>query len=160
MPVAVARDAPARPADGSTEGRLRRALWAVSVATYLGAAVELVLVEHWHEWQQWIALATVAVSLATVASGWRAPSAGTLRAVRAVSGVVLAVSVVGVGFHLWGNFQFSLEVAPSDTLWERAVDTLTGGNPAFAPGTPAVAAVLALAATTRHPVLGEGDSGE
>lgn len=142
---------PAPVAAGSTEGRLRRVVWAVAVATYLGAAVELALVEHWHEWEQWIALATVAVALVATASGWRAPSAGTLRAVRVVSGAVLAVSVAGVGFHLWGNFAFSREVSPGDGAWERAADTLTGGSPAFAPGVLAVAAALALAATIGHP---------
>ncbi len=135
----------------STEDRLRGVLWAVAVATYLGAAVELVLVEHWAEWQQWISLVAVAVALAATASGWRAPSAGTLRAARVVSLAVLAVSVVGVGFHLWGNFEFSHEVSPGDSASERAWDTLSGGNPAFAPGMLAIAAALALAAAWRHP---------
>lgn len=139
----------------SDADRLRGVLWAVALAVYLGAAVELALVEHWAEWQQWIALATVAVALAATASGWWAPSPGTLWAVRAASGAVLAVSVLGVGFHLWGNFDFSLEVAPGDTALERLWDTLSGGNPAFAPGMLAVAAVLALAATWGHPA---GDS--
>ena len=143
----------------STEGRLRRVLWAVAVATYLGAAVELVLVEHWAEWQQWIALVAVAVALAATAGGWRAPSAGTLRAVRVASGAVLALSLLGVGFHLWGNLAFSREVAPGDSLWERAADTLTGGNPAFAPGMLAVAAALALGATVGHPAWKAGPDG-
>ena len=140
----------------STEGRLRGVLWGVSLATYLGAAVELALVEHWAEWQQWMALLTVAVALATTASAWRAPSGRTLRAVRVVSVAVLAVSVVGVGLHLWGNLEFSREVSPGDGLWGRVWGTLSGGNPAFAPGVLAVAAVPALAAAWRHPALGEG----
>ena len=148
MPAVAAQDAPAHT---STEGRLRGVLWAVASAVYVGAAVELALVEHWAEWEQWIALVAVGVALAATASGWRRPSAGTLRAVRVASGAVLAVSVLGVGFHLWGNFEFSLEVSPGDTAAERLWDTLSGGNPAFAPGMLAVAAALSLAAAWRHP---------
>ena len=151
MPATLPPPSTAEITAGTTEGRLRGILWAVALAVYLGAAVELALVEHWAEWQQWIALVVVGVAGAVTAVGWRSPSPGTLRAVRAVSAVVLVVSVVGVGFHLWGNFEFSREVAPGETAVERLWDTVSGGNPAFAPGMLAVAAVLALAAVWRHP---------
>ena len=125
-------------------------LWAVASATYLGAAVELVISAHWAEWQQWVAFVAVGLGLAVVAWAWRTPSARSLAAVRAVSAAVAVVAVVGVVLHLKGNYGFSAEVSPDDTTWERMIDTFTGGNPAFAPGMVAVGAVLAYAATWRH----------
>ena len=133
------------------EGWLRRVLWAVALAVYAGAAVELALAEHWAEWRQWIAFVAVGAAGASVVAAWRAPSPATLGVARGLSAGVLVVSVLGVGLHLWGNYGFSLEVAPGDDAWERTWDTLKGGNPAFAPGMLAVAAVLGLAAAWRHP---------
>ena len=135
----------------STEQRLRSALWGVALAVYLGSAVELGLAEHVEGWRQWIALVAVGLGLAASAWAWRRPGPGVLAAVRWVSLAVLAVGVLGVGFHLWGNLTFSLDVAPQETTLERVWDTLTGGNPAFAPGMLAVAAALSLAATWSHP---------
>ena len=158
-PAAPPRAASGRPAPAPVEGRLRTALWAVSAAVYVGAAVELGISEHVEGWRQWIALVAVAAGLGVGAWGWRRPSGRALGWVRGVSWSVAAVSALGVGFHLWGNYQFSREVAPLDTAWARAWDTLAGGNPAFAPGMLAVAAVLALAATWGHPAAHDRTAG-
>ena len=142
------------------EERLRSALWGVSLAVYLGSAVELGLAEHYEGWRQWMALVAVGLGLAVSAWAWRRPGPGVLAAVRWLSVAVLAVGALGVGFHLWGNLTFSLDVAPLETTAGRAWDTLTGGNPAFAPGMLAVAAALSLAATWAHPRLRQSGDGE
>lgn len=134
-------------ASSSLESRLRGALWSIASATYLGAFVELVLSSHYEQWRQWMAFVTVAVGLAAVVWAWRAPSPRSVRTAALVSAAVAGVSLLGVGFHLWGNAQFSLEVDPGGRLAERVWDTLTGGNPAFAPGMLAIAAASAWAAT-------------
>ncbi len=140
-----------RSPDRSIEERLRSALWGVALAVYLGSAVELGLAEHFHGWRQWIALVAVGLGLAASAWAWRRPGPTVLAAVRWIGVATLAVGVLGVGFHLWGNLTFSLDVTPLESVAERIWDTLPGGNPAFAPGMLAVAAALSLAATWAHP---------
>ncbi len=136
---------------GASGDWLRTVVWAVAGATYLGALTDMVLVEHYEEWRQWIAVVAAAAGLASVAWAWTTPTARSLKTVHVVSAGIAAISVLGIAFHLWGNVQFSIEVAPDETLRERLWDTLSGGNPALAPGMMAVAAVLGWAAAWDHP---------
>ncbi|WP_412067787.1 hypothetical protein [Rubrivirga sp. IMCC43871] len=134
-----------------TERGLRRFLLAAAAVTYLGGAVELVLVEHWGEWQQWIAFVLIVVGLAAVAWAARAPSPRSLGALRWFGLVVGIGAFAGVALHGWGNAAFAREIDPGLSLLGTVAEGATGGNPLFAPGMVALAAALGVAAGWRHP---------
>ena len=138
----------------AAEPWLRRFLLAAAVATYLAAAVELVLVDHYEEWQQILPFVMIAIGLAAAGWAWAAPGPGSVRAARWAGALAAAVSGLGVYFHVEGNLGFAREVHPGAGVAELAWDALSGGNPLLAPGMIALAGLLAAAATYRHPVLG------
>ncbi len=138
----------------TAERQLRRFLLATAAATYLAAAVELVLVEHYADTAQIIPFVLIVAGLAAVAWAWASPSRRSLAALRGVGALVVFGSLVGIGLHVKGNVAFALEVQPDAGLGEVVWDGLSGGNPLLAPGMVALAGVLAAAATHRHPALG------
>ena len=127
----------------------RRFLLGVAAAVYAGAAVELVLVDHYEDWKQLVPFVVIVLGLGT--SAWLAssPGASAVRAVRVVAGLAVAAAGVGVGLHLWGNLEFVREVNAGAGFAEALWDALSGGNPLLAPGMVALAGVLAAAATYR-----------
>jgi hypothetical protein len=68
-------------------------------------------------------------------------------------GLVVCGSLFGIYEHLANNFAFQREMNPSAPMAHALVSAVAGANPLLAPGTLAVAAVLALAASYNHPAL-------
>ena len=135
----------------SVELRLRRALLAAAAVTYLGAAVEMALVEHYDGVWQLMPFALVAAGLGTVGAAWPAPTARPWL-LAGVGAVVVVGSVLGVYFHLEGNWALAAEVRPDEPLASRVWHALSGGNPLLAPGMVGLAGALGAAAG-----LGSGD---
>ncbi len=129
----------------------RRFLLGTAAAVYAAVAVELVLVDHIEDWQQWIPFVAVAAGLAAI--GWLSVSRGSVavRAVRVTALLGVATSLAGVCLHLWGNAAFAREVDPTLSAAGIVWESLAGGNPAVAPGLVALASILAAAATRRSP---------
>ena len=140
-----------------TESGLRSVLFWASVGTYVGAIVELALVEHWHGWQQWLPFVMAGAGVAAAVAASRALTSRTVRALRAVSALVVVGSVAGMVLHVRGNAEFALEVRPDTTGLDLVLEAATGASPLLAPGMMAVAAVLGAAWSWRHPAL-EGAS--
>ena len=67
--------------------------------------------------------------------------------------MVVCGSLFGIYEHYANNVAFQREISPSTPMRDALVQAVAGGNPLLAPGTLAVAAVLALAATYYHPAL-------
>ena len=134
----------------------RRFLLGTAAAVYVGAAVELYLVGHYHGWTQVVPFVLIALGLASVL--WARARAGrrSLGAVRAASALVVAGSVLGVGLHVKGNLAFEREVHPDAPLAGAVWEAARGASPLLAPGALALAGVLAAAAAWRHPALGSG----
>lgn len=135
------------------ERLLRRAMQSAAAATFVGALLELALVDHVDGWRQWMAFAFAGLGLVALVWAWRDPRRPVLRAVRAVSVVVAVGALSGIVLHGVGNAEFEREVKPNASTAEVAWGGLTGGNPFFAPGMLALAAALTAAATLRHPAL-------
>lgn len=138
----------------SAEARLRRFLLATAAVVYVGAAVELALVGHVEGALQLVPFGLVGAGLAAVLWVRASASAASVKTLRLVSAVVAAGSLWGIALHVKGNLEFEREVNPDlslpDALWEAA----QGVSPLLAPGTLALAAVLAAAATW-HPTAKE-----
>jgi hypothetical protein len=151
----------------ATAPLLRRGLLWLGALTALGTTVELAVERHWTQpimFLAWAAVAAVAAALAVLTGR---PSAARVRLARILAAVVIAVAVVGVGEHVYGNFDAgaldrdyatSWDGLPLATRWWLAASKAVGPSPPLAPGALAQAAICALLATARHPALTSKDS--
>ncbi|HEX8633843.1 MAG TPA: hypothetical protein VF703_06800 [Pyrinomonadaceae bacterium] len=134
--------------------RLRRFLWVFSVLLLGGALLELWLIEHTEDPVQFIPFGLCGLgALATLAALVR-PQRATLMVLRVCMAIVVLGSLLGVYLHVESNLALQREISPNATTGATLYGALGGANPLLAPGILAVAAVLALAATYRHPALG------
>jgi hypothetical protein len=137
--------------------RLRRFLLLVSAMLLGGTVLELWLVGHTETVVQLIPFALCGLGLIVVIAGLLHTRRATLLALRVCAGLLLLGSLFGVYEHVLGNIAFQNEIHPGATTREVLMGAVGGGNPLLAPGILALAAVLAAAATYRHPTLVAGD---
>lgn len=137
------------------EQRLRKFLLLLAGGICVGTVVELLLATHWEGPVQWIPFGLCLLGLAAIITVLRRPQRSAILALRAVMVVVALGSLYGVWEHLEGNLGFAQEIRPNATTFQWLLGGLSGGNPLLAPGILALAAIVALAATYYHPVLGK-----
>ena len=142
---------------------LRRGLLGLAGIMTLGIGVELAVERHWTQPIQLVAWGSVgglAVALTLVA--W-APSRNRVRAARVLAVLVVLSAILGVGAHVYANYdagvldqQYSStwDRLPEVTRWLLAMSKTVGPSPPFAPGALAEAGLGVLLATLRHPALG------
>jgi hypothetical protein len=118
-----------------------------------GTIIELLLAEHTEDLIQFIPFVLCGLGLAAVAVALLRPGRGTLLALRAVMGLLLVGSLLGVYEHFEGNLAFEQEIRPAATFGAVWLDVLKGAAPLLAPGILAVVAVIAIASTYYHPAL-------
>lgn len=116
----------------------------------MGTAVELMLLAHDEEVNQWIPF--VSIALALTAIGWWAASQGAaaVRAVRAAMLIVIITGLAGVVFHYRANMEFQIELDPSLQgfgLMKKVLEAKA--PPALAPGNMMLLGLLGLAAVSR-----------
>ena len=133
---------------------LRQLVFALIAFGMLGLLVELVLLEHYESWQQWIPLALLALGMLDVAILWRRTTAGTLRVFRVLMVTFVVVGGLGLYFHLAGNMEFALERDSTLTGVRLLLKSVHGGTPILAPGALTQLGLLGLAYAFRHPALG------
>jgi hypothetical protein len=143
---------------------LRRGLLALAALTTLGIVVELAVERHWTQPIQlvaWVALGACAVAIALVA---RMPSRDRVRAARAIAMAVVLCALLGIGAHVYANYDAGpLDQRYADTWeslsepvrWGLALTKTVGPSPPLASGALAQAALAVLLATVRHPSLRE-----
>ena len=136
------------------EQQLRRFLLATTAFILLGTIVELWLSEHTGEPQQLIPFGLCISGLIALAALWFRPTRNTIIALRVVMVIVGLGSLLGIYFHLQGNFAFELEIRPNATVRDVIMQALMGVNPLLATGILALTSVLATAATYYHPAMG------
>jgi len=133
--------------------RLRIFLLLLSGFLFIGTLLELVFTGHTEEPVQWVPFVLCGVGLVVTIAALVRPTPLTLRLLQ-VSMVVIALgSLLGFYEHIQGNLGFRLETHPNSTTPELVVAALGGTDPLVAPGILAVAGILGLAATYRHPAL-------
>jgi hypothetical protein len=136
-----------------TLARLRRFLLVLSILLFGGTVVELLLVNHKDDVVQLIPFVLCGLGSITTCLVLIRPRRATLLALRVCMMLVVCGSIFGIYEHFANNVAFQREIKPNAPMSEALVSALAGGNPLLAPGTLAVAAVLALAATYYHPAL-------
>ena len=141
------------PAEGEVASTLRRVLLALVLFGALGLGLELLLLEHFESWQQWIPLVLLAAALGSGAVvAWR-QSPATVRFFQAMMLLCVVAGLVGVFLHYQGNAEFELERDPLlrglALFWESS----RGATPALAPGALSQLGLLGLVYAFRHPAL-------
>ncbi len=147
----------------TASARLRRGLLYLAAISLLGTAVELAAERHWTQPVMGLAWGALAVAAGAVALLAGSPSAKRVRLARVLSLVVMAVAVVGVGVHVYSNFDAgpldqhygaAWESLPLAARWWLAASKTVGPSPPLAPGVLAEVALCVLLATVQHPALG------
>jgi len=133
--------------------RLLRLLLGLAVFMVVGTLGELIVIEHYQQTEQYFPIVISVVALISMGAAIVRPQRWTFQVMRAVMIVLGLVSLLGLYYHITGNFAFELEIRPNATLSEVFMDALGGANPLLAPGVLGIAAVLALASTYYHPAL-------
>ena len=133
--------------------RFRLFLLTLSGLIFVGTVVELLFIEHTESLVQWIPYILAGLGLLAIAGALLRPQRATLLSLQIVMGLVVLGSLFGTYEHIEHNLAFELEIRPGATIGEVFLDALGGASPLLAPGTLALAAILALAATYYHPAL-------
>jgi hypothetical protein len=132
-----------------TLGFWQRVLLGLVVITIIGLIPELVLLEHYEEWQQLIPLVLLGLALISTLWLWFLPRRAVLNLFRSVMMLCLASAGLGLYFHYQANVEFVLERHSDYHGWQLFQAAMTGAMPALAPGTMAQLALIGLAATLR-----------
>lgn len=127
--------------------RLRGFLRGLAATLFVGTIAELVLAGHTDGLIQLVPFALCVLGLLALGAAWVRPGPRSERALRLVMAVVALGSVVGMAEHFWGNRAFARETHPTADARSLLRPALTGAAPLLAPGTLAVTAAVATAAT-------------
>jgi hypothetical protein len=143
--------------------RLQLFLLALSSLLFVGTLLELWLVNHTGDAIQWLAFIIGGLGLlATLSVLFRirahARARKTILVMRACMSLVVLGSLFGIYQHVSSNIAFEREIYPNATFSQLAWKGLGGANPLLAPGTLAVAALLALAGTYNYSVDSDLDT--
>jgi hypothetical protein len=136
----------------ATIATVRRLLFVTLFLGLAGTLVELLLLGHFEDWQQYVPLVVLAGALG--AQGWFAltRSATSVRGVRAAMWICILSGVAGVLLHYQGNREFELEMTPG-AGWSLFSAVMTGATPALAPGSMVQLGLVGLAWAFRHPAV-------
>lgn len=134
---------------------MRPILFGILLLGIVGLGAELLLLEHFEEWRQWLPLTLLLSALLVWVSNAVRASAATVRAMQGVMVLCIVAGVVGVWFHYSGNTEFELEMYPGMAGWELFKESMMGATPALAPGAMVQLGLIGLAWSFRHPALGQ-----
>ena len=136
---------------------LRRVLLVLVGLGAAGLVLELLLLEHFDEWTQWLPLLVLGVVIATATALWLRPRRAILRAFAVTMALTMLTGVAGLWLHFAGNRAFELELDGTQTGWLLLWHSLRGATPALAPGAMIQLGLLGLLVTWRHPAWGDAD---
>lgn len=132
---------------------LRAMLLGLFLLASAGTLAELLLLEHFEDWEQWLPLGTLVLGFGSGLVAALRPDRRTLLVYRVVMALFLVAGVAGFYLHYTGNVEFELEMNPSAGGLGLVWEALTGATPALAPGSMLLLGALGLVFTYRHPAL-------
>lgn len=119
-----------------------------------GTGAELLLLEHYENWRQWLPLAALALGLVGGGAVGLRPGPRSFVAFRALMVAFAIVGLAGLYLHYVGNAEFELEMYPELSGLELVWEALRGATPALAPGTMVGLGALGFLFTYQHAALG------
>lgn len=131
----------------------RRFLLLVSAFIFAGSGLELVFIEHYEETLQLVPFGLTVIGVATVLTVLKTATSTTLKSLRYAMWLIVAGTLLGVYKHFEHNYEFALEISPNISTTQAIIEALYGGSPFLAPGVFFLGAILAYAATWKHPEL-------
>jgi uncharacterized membrane protein HdeD (DUF308 family) len=135
----------------------RRILLAILVLGVIGITIELLLLGHDEDLNQFIPLALAAAALLVSVVVSLKPSFATVRVFQFVMVLLIISGAVGVYLHFGATSEFQLEMDPTLSglaLFRKAI--VAKAPPALAPGAMTQLGLIGLAYTFRHPALQSG----
>jgi hypothetical protein len=132
---------------------LRRVLAAIFLFGSVGAAAELVLLEHTEDAWQNAPLALIGIACAVLVVLSIRPSGIGVRIFQFTMIAFIASGVAGIVLHYRGNVEFELELQPDAAGFGLFWEAMKGATPALAPGTMMLLGALGLTYTYRHPAV-------
>ncbi len=139
--------------DAAMVAWFRRFLLVMAGAMCAGVVAELWLTGHYDEPLQLVPFIVCGIGLALLVAALARPQRGLLRALQALMIATAIAGGVGTLVHLRGNLELAQEVKPAQAQSQPLWMALTGHSPPLAPGALGITALIALAATYRHPAL-------
>ncbi len=133
--------------------RLRTLLLLVLLFGMAGTLIELLLLEHTEDWEQWIPIVSLGAGMTCGLLVLGRPNQWFVRLFRLVMTAFVVVGGVGLWLHYSGNAEFEIERAPTIAGWALFRESLMGATPALAPGTMIWFGLIGLGLTWAHPAL-------
>jgi hypothetical protein len=130
--------------------RLRLFLLALTCLLLMGTLLELWLVNHTDDAVQWVPFVLAGAGILVALIVLARPRPATVRLLRWCMLLLIVGSMFGIFEHVSNNISFEREIQPNATVNRLIWRGFSGPNPLLAPGTLAIAAVLALAATYKY----------
>jgi hypothetical protein len=135
--------------------RLRRFLMSLAFVLFVGTLAELWLVNHTEDAIQWLPFVLCGLALSAIVVAVFKRNKATTFFLRLCMVLAIGGSALGIYLHVSNNMAFENEIHPSTTGVALLMKGLSGANPLLAPGTLAVAALLALASTYKNDETGK-----
>lgn len=132
---------------------LRRGILALLALGAMGVITELILLEHYEEPVQFVPLALLALTLATILWHWIDGGRRSLRAFQVVMLLMVVAGTIGIGLHLRENVATELDLNPGSSGLAFWLEVVRGDLPTLAPGTLVQFGLLGLLYAYRHPAL-------
>jgi hypothetical protein len=134
---------------------VRRFVLAILLLGMIGSLVELVLLEHDEDLNQWIPLVLLGLGILGFAAAALRPGPPVIRFLQILMGFFILAGLIGAALHFQANLEFQTELDPSASgwpLWSKALRAKA--PPALAPGVMIQLGLLGLVYTFRHPATG------
>jgi hypothetical protein len=137
---------------------VRRFVLYILLIGMIGSLVELVLLDHDEDLNQWIPLVLLSAGILAFSFAAVRPGSHVIRFLQILMAFFILAGLVGAVLHFQANLEFQTELDPSASglpLWMKAARAKA--PPALAPGLMVQLGLLGLVYTFRHPAL-QGDS--
>jgi hypothetical protein len=142
----------------ATSDRLRVRLLLILALAVFGTLAELLLLEHYEGWRQWLPLGGLLLAAASGAWFALARSTAARAAFQSVMCALVLLGVAGVILHWRGNLEFEREISPELASWALWREVASGATPVLAPGSLIPFGLLGLLVARMFPLHSSEDS--
>lgn len=126
----------------NTSASLTRIIIGALLFMMVGTAFELILIDHYEDWQQLIPLVCIAIAMILVGVLFIYRHSILIAVFKLVLGLTALSGFYGTYLHLQANYEFEQEMRPTAAGWDLFTESLSGALPSLAPGSMIVLALI------------------